>query len=456
MSHVLANIAKPVAPRAHRAGCPDTQIAAAEYLSPVYKHLTKALCDSMVWFWIGLLQGRFGSQTRAILEAGSGNPLLPRINASPESFFQKIQNVRPTFFREVFRSFTEKVEVEYEIDFAVDLPKSCDAFAEVYAVDASRLAKVGRLLRATRNVTKAIIPGSMQAIYDLRRGHLRDLWFDADGHQAEITMWEHIRGAIVQGTLVLADRYYAKPCIWRQIEAAGAFMLTRHNKVVKHRKVERLSKIREDSGNVDEWLVDMGGSDGTQPVRLRMLRVWGPSFRMTLLTNVLESSTMSAWDAVKAYRRRWRVERMYLAMKDVLDLNRLYNCSPAAVGQQVYATAILYNALRLAQSKVGQFARICPARLSEQRLFPVLIGNFIKMTYMQLGADRLFAQIQAMHTVPLKRPDILYDHPTLAIRAADFLVETRSNKRRKRRFCVGRKGHTAFGKIPGTKCFIKS
>ncbi len=78
------------------------------------------------------------------------------------------------------------------------------------------------------------------------------------------------------------------------------------------------------------------------------------------------------------------------------------------------------------------------------------------MTYMQVGADRLFAHLQSMRAVPLKRPNIVYDPPTLAIRAADFLVEARTNKRRKRRFCAGRKGHTAFGKIPGTKRFIKN
>ena len=43
---------------------------------------------------------------------------------------------------------------------------------------------------------------------------------------------------------------------------------------------------------------------------------------------------------------------MYLAMKDVPELNHLYNCCPPAVGQQVYATAILYNTLRISLSGI--------------------------------------------------------------------------------------------------------
>ncbi|EQD29104.1 transposase IS4 family protein, partial [mine drainage metagenome] len=100
----------------------------------------------------------------------------------------------------------------------------------------------------------------------------------------------------------------------------------------------------------DDWLVEMGGSQaGTSPVPLRWVRIWGPGFDRTLITNVLEPERLTPEQMMAAYRRRWSVERMYLAMKEVLELNHLYNCSPAAVGQQVYATAILYNTLRTSQ-----------------------------------------------------------------------------------------------------------
>ena len=107
----------------------------------------------------------------------------------------------------------------------------------------------------------------------------------------------------------------------------------------------------------------MGGSQpGTQSVTLRWVHVWNGDFDLVLITNVLDSKLLSPIQLLELYRRRWTVERMYLAMKDVLELNHLYNCSPAAVGQQVYATAILYNALRLAQSQVAERAGDFPRR----------------------------------------------------------------------------------------------
>ena len=44
---------------------------------------------------------------------------------------------------------------------------------------------------------------------------------------------------------------------------------------------------------------------------------------------------------------------MYLGTEDVLELNHLHTCSLAAVGQQIYATAVLYNTLRISHGKIA-------------------------------------------------------------------------------------------------------
>lgn len=77
----------------------------------------------------------------------------------------------------------------------------------------------------------------------------------------------------------------------------------------------------------------------------RWVRLWGPGFDYTILTNVLEPERLTPAQLMAVYRRRWSVERMFLAMKNVLEINSLYNCSPPAVGQHVYAAATLYNTL---------------------------------------------------------------------------------------------------------------
>jgi hypothetical protein len=98
------------------------KVPSAGNLSVVWEHLTESMCEevfaatrnsergrkwtllAVVWFWIRLLQSRYGSQTRALLEARAGWPLFPPVDASPEAFFQKAQAMRPVFFQNVFRS----------------------------------------------------------------------------------------------------------------------------------------------------------------------------------------------------------------------------------------------------------------------------------------------------------------------------------------------------------------
>ena len=370
------------------------EVPSAQYLSIVWKYLTASLCQevfaatrererqrkwtlfALVWFWISLLQSRYGSQTRALLEARAGSALFPPVDATPEAFFQKVQNVRPAFFQNVFRAYTERLRAEAPSAFERELPLDRKVFPEVYAVDGSRLEKVARMLKVARKTTKAILPGSMEAVYDLRRGLLHELYFDPDGCVGEITMFEKVLPSIPRGALILNDRYYAKPKIWQQVAEQGVWMISRHNRTVKKRRVAVNGEFRGSALSFDDWLVEMGGSQaGTAPVKLRWVRLWGPGFDYTLLTNVLEPERLTPVQLMAAYRRRWSVERMYLAMKDVLELNSLYNCSPPAVGQQVYATAILYNTLRVSQGQIAATADIAPELLSVDKLFPTLVDH---------------------------------------------------------------------------------
>ena len=448
------------------------EVPSAKYLSIVWKYLTESLCQevfaatrererqrkwtlyALVWFWISLLQSRYASQTRALLEARAGSALFPPVDASPEAFFQKVQNVRPVFFRNVFRAFTTALKAEAPSTFERELPVDPGVFPEVYAVDGSRLEKVARMLKVARKTTKAIIPGSMEAVYDLRRGLLHELHFDPDGCIGEITMFEQVLPSIPRGALILNDRYYAKPKIWQRVAEQGVWMISRHNRTVKKRRLAVNAQLRSSELSYDDWLVEMGGSQaGTSPVQLRWVRIWGPGFDRTLITNVLEPQRLTPEQLMAAYRRRWSVERMYLAMKEVLELNHLYNCSPAAVGQQVYATAILYNTLRTSQAQIAATAGIAPETLSVDKLFPTLIDHYIQATSFALGSE--FERVHAAHP-RITRPEALLDPPWLRVRIRDHLLEKRKEERKKRRFCVGRARATSYNLIPGAKKLLQN
>jgi hypothetical protein len=451
------------------------EVPSANYLAVIWQHLTEALCEevfaatrererqrkwtlfALVWFWIALLQSRLGSQTRALLEARAGSILFPPVDATPEAFFQKIQNVRPVFFQNVFRAYTERLKPQSAPCFERELPIPAESFPNVFAVDGSRLEKVGRLLKVARTTTKAILPGSMEGVYDLRRGLLHELYFDPDGCVAEIAMFDQILPSLPHGALLVNDRYYAKPVIWQRLSEHAVFMVSRHNKSVKKQRVEVLAQTRTPQLSVDDWLVDMGGSQaGTSPVRLRWVHVWNAQFEIILITNVIDPAVLSPLQLTALYRRRWSVERMYLALKDVLELNHLYNCSPAAVGQQVYATAILYNTLRASQGQIADTAQIAPEMLSVDKLFPTLIDHYIKATCIAFGAEGMFEQMRVGNP-HLRHPGaVKVDHPALRIRIRDHLLEKRSERRRQRRFCKGRARATSYNKIPGAKKLLKN
>src|SRR5829696_9966890 len=138
---------------------------------------------------------------------------------------------------------------------------------------------------------------------------------------------------------------------------------------------------------------------------------------------------------------------MFLTMKATLHLNRLYNSTPAAVGQQVYATALLYNALRLAQAELAERLALPPERLSPEKLFPRLMERLEQRTWIEVGALGRDAQLRALDpTLPPYDPQALAaylaHHPRLRLVVADLLCEPRARKRKKRRFCAGRHRHT--------------
>src|SRR5262249_28042473 len=73
-----------------------------------------------------------------------------------------------------------------------------------------------------------------------------------------------------------------------------------------------------------------------------------------LLTNVLVPEQLSGLDALSLYPWRWKVERVFFDLKEVLNLHRFYTSSPNGVAMQVYAAALVHTALGVAQGHIAQ------------------------------------------------------------------------------------------------------
>ena len=166
-----------------------------------------------------------------------------------------------------------------------------------------------------------------------------------------------------------------------------------------------------------------------------------------LLTNVLVPEQLSVSDALSLYPWRWKVERLFFDLKEVLHLHRFYTSSPNGVAMQVYAAALVHTALRVAQGHIAQASGIEPEEIAPAKFFPRLAAASIGLTWSELA----FLEIQQANPgIALAKPDW---------RRCDFAwttleriqVEPRNGRRRKRRFCQSRKQWKSFTHIPGGK-----
>ncbi len=135
--------------------------------------------------------------------------------------------------------------------------------------------------------------------------------------------------------------------------------------------MERSLSSREvDGGVVEDQLGTLGTGRRVPGQAVRCITLKRPGEpAIALLTNVLDPATLTAEEALDLYRRRWRVERLFYDLKEVLNLHCFYAANTNAT-MQIYAAAIVHVALRTAQGRVAAQARRPPEALSTAKLFP--------------------------------------------------------------------------------------
>src|SRR3989442_1383359 len=254
------------------------------------EHITPALCrtvfgavrkterqrvwplEALIRFWTAVVLRAPKALSQALVDSLEGrDPTFPRVEASPEAFFQRCRDLRPAFFAEVFQRFTTRLVTAVPPRYAAEGAPVRARFTAIVILDGSRLAAIAPRLKLLWNERAVVLPGP---------------------------------GASAP------------------------------------RQVLRYSRWRR------------GGT------------------RYEVLTNVLAPARLSAEEALDLYPYRWSVERMFFDLKEVLNLNRLYAANPNAVAMQVYAAAIVYNALRVAQSEGAAQVGWAPEQLSPAKFYP--------------------------------------------------------------------------------------
>jgi Transposase DDE domain len=248
---------------------------------------------------------------------------------------------------------------------------------------------------------------------------------------------------------VLGDRLYGTAAFFAALSAHHCWGVVRRNRVLHLHKLRRLRKRRIHGGLLEDWHVMAGSGQLVPRQALRYIRWRRGGTRYELLTNV-PPARLSAEEVVDLYPYRWRVERMFFDLKEVLNLNRLYAANPNAVAMQVYAAAIVYNALRVAQSDGAAQIGWAPEQLSPAKFFP----KVATATYLYLNRQQWEHEIRAryphLHLRLLGSPRRWVRTPPSTVQ-----VELRVAHRRQRHFCAARGQWKSFAHVRGGHRFTK-
>ena len=430
----------------------------------LHRHLTPAMCRAafrsvrvterqrlwtlyaLVRFWIAVVLHAPKALSQALADARDNrDSVYPAVAATPEAFFQRCRHLRPAFFAEVFRRFTAAVLAAVPPRYAADLAPVRERFAGLVVLDGSRLAAVARRLKLVWDERAVVLPGCLLAIYDVGHGVCRTLAFEADAAASELRRAMKVLATLAPDTLVLADRLYCTGVFFAALEAQQCWGVIRRNRQWRLHKIRRLSKRRRWGGCLEDWLVQAG--PGSAGLTLRYVRWRERGTTYEVLTNVLTPARLPAAEALALYPYRWSVERMFFDLKTVLNLNRLYAANPNAVAMQVYAAAILYNGLRVAQSEGAAQVGVPPEDISPAKFFPKVAAA----AFLAALAERWERTLRSLGR--RQHPHLRRRRPCASLAAVH--VERRSEHRRQRRFCASRARWKSFKHVHGGRRFLR-
>src|ERR671919_472503 len=163
------------------------------------EHITPALCrtvfgavrrterqrmwtlEALIRFWTAVVLRAPKALTQALADSLEGrDPTYPRVEASPEAFFQRCRDLRPAFFAEVFQRFTARLVAAVPPRYAVEVAPVRARFAAIVILDGSRLAAIAHRLKLLWDERAVVLPGALLGVYDLGRGLFRALHFTPD------------------------------------------------------------------------------------------------------------------------------------------------------------------------------------------------------------------------------------------------------------------------------------
>ncbi len=356
--------------------------------------------QQMVAFWTAVILRAPKSLSEALREAaGDLSSGYPPIETSNQAFFQRCGNLRWQFFAKVFEAFVQSVGAEEPARFARHHQDVARRFGHVLILDGSNLDPVARRLKILWGDAAAPIPGTIFACYDLMRGTLADLRYSHTLKKGELVSAREVLERVPEGSLILGDRLYGTPKFLSEVAESSLYGVFRRQQWAHVQVQDDLGRCDYGGGTIEDSAILLGKQAQLPARRIRLML--GEKTH-EFATNVLDPEQLSATEIADLYRDRWEVERMFYDLKEVLNLHRFYCGNANAVAMQLYASAIVHTAMRVAQGRIAEEASIEPEAISEAKLFPLLGATSATLVTLEYG---FLLTKQANPGVKLRKPD---------------------------------------------------
>jgi hypothetical protein len=437
----------------------ETRVDLLGPIRVIHEHLTKALCETvfeerriserrrrwtlqaMAEFWTAVIIRAPASLRQALDETRRGAGGFPLVQASPESFFERAQGLRWEFFSDLFEAFSASALKDHAPAFEADLREALPCFPQVFVVDGSRLDAIAHRLKVLWDERVVVLPGSLLVLYDLYRGVPLRVHFDEDSNRAEVPALKGELDAVPKGALLLGDRAFCSHRLFGDFKTREIWAVVRCTKAIGIEPQSELSRAHHDGGVLRDCLVIAGtGQRPAQRQHLRLIEWRKAKKSIRLLTNVLDPQKLPASAAIALYRRRWSVERMFYDLKEVLNLHRFYAANVNAIAMQVYAAALVYVALRIAQATIAKTTELKPEQLSVEKLFPRVASASTAFVTTCLTVIALRAANPGVNFV---EPE-WSEQPWAWVPLDSVVVEPRNPVRRRRRRCPALQSHASL------------
>lgn len=182
--------------------------------------------------------------------------------------------------------------------------------------------------------------------------------------------------ALEPGVFYAVDKGYCDYGWWSDIDAAGAYFVTRLKRNAALKEIE--SHPVSGEGIVSDSTIHLSnthpGGHRRNPYAHRDLRrievkLYDSEETITLVTNAMHHR---AEELAQMYKKRWQIETFFRWLKQKLKLKTFLGCSENAIRLQIYCALIAYLLVRLLHRRSGgqwtlsAFARRLQATLFER------------------------------------------------------------------------------------------